>query len=210
MNMEKLPSDLTGQVFGQLTVLSRAGSKGTSATWHCRCTCGSTTEVRRNHLVTGHTTSCGCAKRAAAVSQTHRRTHGYFGTRVYKVWVNMKQRCLNPKNARFSDYGGRGISIDPRWECFETFLEDMGEPPSDNHTLERDDNDLGYSKQNCRWIPKGEQAVNKRTNVFVEYDGRRLTVAQWARELGIPTQTIHARIRRGLSPAEILTTRSSA
>lgn len=206
--MEKLPNDLTGRVFGALVVLGRAGTKGTSATWHCRCACGSVAEVRRNHLVTGHTSSCGCAKKAMATSQTHARTHGYFGTRVYKAWVNMKQRCLNPKNARFPDYGGRGISIDPRWERFETFLEDMGEPPSNNHTLERDDNELGYSKQNCRWIPMEEQAVNKRTNVFVEHNGRRLTVAQWARELDIPTQTIHARIRRRLSPAEILKVRS--
>jgi hypothetical protein len=202
----KFKADLIGEVFGRLIVLARDGTIGTSSTWVCRCECGTEKVIRRNHLVTSHTTSCGCAKRELNAAQITaiRTTHGASKTRAYKAWVNMKQRCMNPKNSRYASYGGRGITIDSSWMNFDQFLADMGNPPSDRHTIERQENNGNYCPSNCSWIPMPDQASNKRTNVKLTLNERTQTVNQWARELRIPHQTIRARLLRGLSHKEAL------
>jgi hypothetical protein len=110
----------------------------------------------------------------------------------------MKDRCLNPRNDRYADYGGRGITVCTAWrESFEQFYADMGEPPTDSHTIDRKDNSVGYQPDNCRWATKTEQNNNTRKNVLLTHDDRTQTIAQWARELGLSPKTLAKRIRNG-------------
>jgi hypothetical protein len=119
----------------------------------------------------------------------------------------MKQRVSNPKSYSYKNYGGRGITMDPRWEDFENFYADMGDPPSELHTLDRRENDLGYTKANCRWATQEEQSKNKRTSVYLELNGVRKTIGDWASSLGIHSSALRARLNAGWSLEEALTTR---
>lgn len=117
----------------------------------------------------------------------------------------MKGRCRNPNNMSFRDYGARGINFDPRWESFVEFLKDMGAAPS-GMTLERVNNEGGYSRENCRWATRTEQNRNKRNNYFIECGGRRLTITEWSRERGIGRVTLLRRLQRGVPPEIALST----
>lgn len=130
-------------------------------------------------------------------------THGMTDTTTYNVWVNMRQRCANPNNPRFVDYGGRGIKVCERWRSFENFLADMGERPK-GMTLERRDNDGDYDPSNCRWATRVEQATNKRNNSYLTYQGETLCVADWARRLGVRAQFLRVRLARGWPVEEVL------
>jgi hypothetical protein len=127
-----------------------------------------------------------------------RETHGKSKTPEFICWEHMRHRCYNPKTKCYHNYGGRGIKVCDRWlHSFSNFVEDMGMRPSGRHTLERIDNDGNYEPSNCKWATYVEQINNRRTNRFLEFDGKRLTMAQWARELGIKKETLAGRIRRG-------------
>jgi hypothetical protein len=135
-------------------------------------------------------------KRSAAYREMRRvamTTHGMTKTREYKSWVAMLQRCTNPNDPSFANYGGRGITVCDRWRRFELFYEDMGPRPL-KQSMDRIDNSLGYFKENCRWAPDSVQATNKRTNRLLCYDGRSQTLAEWAREAGIEEDTLRRRI----------------
>ena len=125
---------------------------------------------------------------------------------TYQVWGGMRRRCndLNDPN-----YGGRGITVDPSWDDFGVFIADMGEKPDDALTIERRNNDLGYSKANCYWATRLEQGRNKRTNRWIEYDGQTLTLSEWARAYKLYPSTLHSRLQRGLSMYEALHKESS-
>lgn len=131
--------------------------------------------------------------------------HGGSKTRAYGSWDAMTQRCTNPKHKAFHRYGGRGIVICDRWRDFANFLADMGQPPSDKHSLERENNDLGYSLDNCKWATKIEQQNNMARNRRLTLNDKTLTVAQWARVLGVRPQLIDQRLRRGWSLERTLT-----
>lgn len=113
--------------------------------------------------------------------------------RIYTIWLNMKARCLNPKNPAYARYGGRGLGFDPRWTGFKNFANDMADSYKDGLTLERIDNNKGYSKENCRWATHKEQNNNKRNNNFVFFHGLTKTLPQWAEFLGIKSSTIRQR-----------------
>ena len=134
-----------------------------------------------------------------------RPKHGKVGTRVYNTWNAMVARTTKPNSDRYKFYGARGIDIDPRWLHFPTFLADMGEP-GPQESLGRIDNSRGYWPDNCRWETQVEQANNTRNNVFLEWRGQKKTIAQWAREVGLPYYTINNRIRRGWSVDSMLST----
>lgn len=111
-----------------------------------------------------------------------------------RIWRGMKKRCLNPKDKRWNSYGGRGIGIDPRWLDFEEFLKDMGlRPPG--MQIERIDNGKGYCRKNCRWATRLDQQNNMRSNRWLEFRGRRMTLAQWARELQVNASSLIVRLR---------------
>ncbi len=149
--------DIKDQRFGRLVALSLAGrSKSGQAVWTARCDCGLEDEVRSNDLVSRKTLSCGCLR------NENRFTHGLTQHPLYGIWDAMKQRCFNANNRHYKDYGGRGITVCQRWlSNFSQFLEDMG-PRPDGYSLDRIDNDKGYSPGNCKWSTPLEQAHNRR------------------------------------------------
>jgi hypothetical protein len=146
-----------GSRFGRLTVVA-LHSRGTirvKPRWRCRCDCGNETIVDW----CARTQSCGCVRREW--SRRFSATHGRSRTPEYVVWTGIWQRCNNPKNQRWPDYGGRGIKVSERWRSFESFLADMGERP-EGMTLDREDNDGDYEKANCRWATPKQQSNNRR------------------------------------------------
>lgn len=124
-------------------------------------------------------------------------THGKSASREYKSWHGMKQRCLNPNNIGYRYYGGRGVTICERWMRFENFYADMGDRPPLT-TLDRKDNEKGYNKENCRWATQEEQANNKKSSRYIEFNGERKTIAQWSKDTGIGPTCIRMRIKNGL------------
>lgn len=128
---------------------------------------------------------------------TRAKTHGLNGTPEHIVWTSMRGRCLNPNNHAYSSYGGRGIDICPRWDDFLLFLEDMGAKPSRVHSLERKNNDLGYSPENCVWATRREQANNRRSSRWITFNGETRTLAQWADSAGISQAKLFHRLRLG-------------
>jgi hypothetical protein len=114
----------------------------------------------------------------------------------------MHERCRNPNHNRYYLYGGRGIAVCVKWKSFDAFVEDMGECPA-GLTLDRIDNDKGYSKENCRWITRAEQANNRRDLRLITYLGRTQNLNRWRKELGMAKSTVQGRLNRGLPPEEI-------
>ncbi|ABO54166.1 hypothetical protein LA345_25765 [Burkholderia vietnamiensis] len=135
--------------------------------------------------------------------------HGMTRSPEYQTWRSMKKRCISPSNARYAQYGGRGITVCERWMSFENFFEDMGPRPSPKHSLDRMDNNRGYEPGNCRWATLVEQNRNKSTNVILEYRGERRCVSEWSEITGIPHGTILSRINRGIPIEKILVPKQS-
>ena len=115
---------------------------------------------------------------------------------MYISWYNMKSRCNYSYHKSYKNYGGRGITYDPKWETFKSFKEDMGKSWRKGLTIERIDNNGNYCKENCKWITKSKQMVNTRHNRFIEYKGEKLSVASWSRKLGLSVKTLTTRIDR--------------
>lgn len=186
--------DLTGQVFGRLTVVGRApkGDRKTAQlVWECRCECGNTKDVVSANLRNTVTQSCGCLHRERASEA--KTTHGMSRSRTYKLWQNMIERCTNPAVTSYQYYGGKGITVDPAWMTFEGFLDDMGEA-GPGMSLERKDNDKNYCRDNCVWIPRPKQNDNRSITVMVEYRGETKTLADWSEEVGVCRATLYQRI----------------
>jgi len=134
----------------------------------------------------------------------HRQTHGLCRTRAYSIWADMKKRCSNPKHAFWMYYGGKGISVCQKWQRFEGFFEDMGQPP-EGLSLDRIDGSLGYYPENCRWATAQEQSRNRSNRRVVRALGNELSVVEWAEKLGINESTIRARLNKGWSDHDAVT-----
>ena len=156
-------TDLTGQIFGRLTVISFAGiEKNGDACWECLCECGSTKTVKGGHLMDGSTKSCGCLNREPV---SHGLLCGQQGNlpRLYRIWQGMKQRCYNSNRGKYPNYGGRGITVCPEWkndyEAFYRWAKTHGY--RDDLTIDRIDNDGPYCPENCRWITSKENTLHR-------------------------------------------------
>lgn len=188
--------------YGSWTVLSKNASK--VHYYKCRCVCGTVREVYKYELIKGHTKSCGCRRNANKVKK-----HAYVGTRTYHSWSGIIQRCHNENHPRYHDYGGRGITVCSEWkEDFINFLHDMGECPSNKHSIERIDNNKGYDKHNCKWATPQEQSRNTRRNVYITHEGITLTRKEWAAKTGLSETAIKYRLKQGWTVGKTLTTPS--
>lgn len=191
---------LDGQRFGRLTVVRQDSIRAKGfVRWVCLCDCGAECVVKGRHLATGKTRSCGCLMRDKAREAAQKtRTHGYSKTPLYRVWAAIKNsRTRDPRYAR--------VQLCDRWKKFENFLADMGDRPSNDHSVERIDNDGAYSPENCRWATQKEQMNNTRSNVFLEWNGQRKTLKQWSEHLGLSYPALGARIRAGWPVERALT-----
>ena len=184
--------NLTGQRVGRLTVISKepnTNPKDKHAMWLCVCDCGNTKKVASHHLKKGSVKSCGCI------------SHKKSNTHIYKVWVHIKGRCYDAKHKHYKYYGGRGITVCDEWrsnfQAFYAWAMDNGY--KENLTIDRVDNNKGYSPDNCRWVTMKEQANNKRNNIVITFNNKTQTLAQWAIELNIKQNTLLYRLRRGWS-----------
>lgn len=185
--------DLKDMRFGRLTVLNESKSINGNIRWDCKCDCGNTTTIYSAHLNDNGTMSCGCINKE--ITSKRSKTHGMSKSSEFSIWNNIIDRCTNPKAMRYKSYGGRGITISNEWRnSFAQFYKDMGDRPSKNHSIERNDNNKGYSKNNCRWATSKEQNNNKRNNRWIIYNGKRKTLAQWSDYTGITNHTILARM----------------
>jgi len=182
---------LEGRVFGRLTVISPVRETGRPLKYLCQCSCGKTTVVLGQSIRTGNTQSCGCFHR----EQTRQASfqHGKSRTPIHNIWSSMIQRCEDTNHKAYPAYGGRGIAVSKSWHKFENFYRDMGEPPP-GMTLDRKNNDLGYSKRNCKWASRRDQANNRRSNKMITFDGRTQTQAQWAHEAGLDQKILWQRL----------------
>ena len=205
--------DLTGQQFGKLTVVRRGPDRiaksGKSVRWECRCECGAQALVDGRHLKNGHTRSCGCEKKIAArkVGKDNLR-HNQEERRLHHIWNGLNMRCRNEKNDRFSDYGGRGITVCKEWaDSFGAFRDwALANGYRGDLTIDRIDVNGNYIPENCRWATVIEQNNNKRNNHFITVFGVKKTVSEWARAVGISNGTIYARLRKGWNEYEAIFT----
>lgn len=203
------PIDIAGKRFGRLVALEDIGQapKARGRLWLCACDCGSLHAVSAGWLRNGNTQSCGCAQReAAAMSCVARSTHGITGHRISTIHRNMIARCDNPDAVSYPYYGKRGIRVCADWYDLQTFADwAFSNGYADDLTIDRIDNDGDYGPANCQWSTYQEQARNRSSNTLVTYDGRTLTVIEWAEELGVGATTILYRLKAGWDAATALT-----
>lgn len=188
--------ELANQRFGRLVAIEYSHSDAKQRIWKCKCDCGKTHLVGAYELRSGRIRSCRCIK----------TIHGLARSSTYKSWSGMRTRCEDVNYRDYPLYGGRGIKICRRWQKFINFLADMGVKPTPKHTLDRINNDKGYSKENCRWATWTEQQRNRRNNSRFAYQGKTQLIMEWAKEYGLGRCTLEARLKRGWDFHKALTT----
>lgn len=186
--------NLTGQTFGRLTVVGYAGSDGKKSHWTVRCECGAEKTVVGSELRKGKTNSCGCL-RLEMVKKP--RSHGMSYQPQYATWRAMVDRCRLPSHKAYARYGGRGITVCPEWDTFEKFWEDMGPTYVPGLSLDRIDNNAGYSKDNCRWTDRKTQSRNKRNNRMIDTPKGRMLICEASDVSGINVTTLCYRLGAG-------------
>lgn len=158
-----------GNIFGRWKTLKQVSGQS----WLCVCSCGTQKKVNSSNLKSGRSRSCGCLKIEKAFQPLkHGHCHANHSSRTYNSWASMWQRCRNFNEPTYNYYGGRGITVDERWNDFKNFLADMGERPL-KHTLDRIDPDGHYTPSNCRWATPSEQTLNRSSrNKKEKYNAR--------------------------------------
>lgn len=200
----------TPETYGRLVVVSKEkiiNGKQQRIICQCQCACGQVRRVRLDALKRGASQSCGCLQKEMVTERSMKHGHcsGNASSRAHMAWVAMTQRCGNINHKSFKDYGGRGVTVCERWAIFQNFLDDMGSPEP-GQSIDRKDNNKGYSKDNCRWASSTDQGNNRRTNRVIEHEGKSMTVAEWARKIGVKQGLIHDRLRYGWTTQAALTT----
>lgn len=195
--------DLTGEKFGRLLVLGidhrRKISDRMSYYYKCLCDCGVFKVVCGRNLSNDNTKSCGCWNLEQINNRNLKHGNSYRNnvSVEYNSWAHAKSRCTSKTDGAYKNYGGRGITMCDQWlNDFNQFLKDMGQCP-EGFSIDRIDNNLGYSPENCRWATSKEQQNNRRSNLILEYNGEKRNLCEWANILGIPRQTIKSRLYRG-------------
>lgn len=200
--------DLTGRRFGRLFVIGKSSKRGHQRLWSCHCDCGTAKDLPTGELTSGGTKSCGCLARETTAARN--RTHGLSHRPEYVVWCGMKERCMNSQQEAYRNYGGRGVTVCARWlgsDGFANFLADMGTRPTARHTIERRDNDRGYSPDNCYWATRKAQRRNQRRGLrLITFNGEALILRDWSDRLGIPYLTLFQRLKRGWPIDKTMTT----
>ena len=202
--------DITGQVFNRLTAIKpHHKDKYGSWYWIFLCKCGKETVAKSSSVFSGHTKSCGCYHIECAIKHVINlnTTHGLAHSRFYNIWSTMKARCGNKNQKNYYLYGGRGILVIKRWENFENFKSDMHESyllhvevfGESQTSLDRKNNNLGYSKENCRWATRKEQNRNARSNHAITYQGATRCISEWADVYKMSPRILGQRIRRNWS-----------
>lgn len=196
--------NLTGQKYGRLTVLklhhkeqcyAKNGTKNGSRYYYlCLCDCGNQTIVRGSHLKHGKISSCGCYLKERRVEGNI--IHNFSTSRIYKIWRKMKERCFYKKSIRYSNYGGRGITICDEWlQDFMNFYNwSITNGYADNLTIDRIDTNKNYEPSNCRWITNKEQQRNTRQNHLITYKGKTHCISEWAEIYDINYYVLWARL----------------
>ena len=200
-------TDLKGQKFGRLTVLSRNNQICHPVHWNCLCSCGKVKVVAGADLKRGKVKSCGCWHReeSAARAATQFTKHSGTGTRLYRIWKSMRTRCRNPNSKAYKQYGGRGVTICSEWDDFILFRNwALSNGYQENLTIDRIDVNGNYCPENCRWATWGEQGVNKRTSVIITIGGVSRPLKEWSILSGINYGTLKDRFRAGWREEKLL------
>jgi len=198
--------DLTGRRFGRLVVLYECNErKNGKVVWHCRCDCENEVNVRSGGLTSGNTTSCGCynRERVAEVHTVHGMKRQGERHPVYDAWARMIQRCENPNDKCYKDYGGRGITVCGEWHDPVVFINwALVSGWQKGLQIDRIDNNGNYEPDNCRFVTPKENSRNRRNNRFITLNSRTQSLAAWAEEAGVNRVTLQSRIDRGRWPIE--------
>lgn len=195
-----------GKKYGMLTAIDKTYPLGGKTSFIMKCDCGKIKTIRTGDILSGRTKSCGCYRRhfyeEKQNNPNYRHGFGSSYNPFYRVFLGIRQRCENANNNSFIDYGCRGISCE--WISFVSFKNDMYESyleHSKSHngdtTIERIDNEGNYCKDNCKWITKGEQSLNKRSSRILKIFGEEKTLSQWSDKYGVGTTVISRRIEHG-------------
>lgn len=190
--------DLTGQRFGKLVVIERAGTQNGHILWKCKCDCGNEIVTLMNSLRGGNTISCGCFRREKMREKL--QTHKMYGCKLYVKWQSMIRRCENPNEKAYKYYGGRGISVCKEWRNdFMTFYNWAISNGYEEHlTIDRIDVNGNYEPSNCRWATWQEQQNNKRSNRNYNVFGEVLNLAQISKKYNISWNLLAKRLKKGL------------
>lgn len=189
---------------GNLLVIRQVDTRSDGQSmWECRCDCGATCIKSSGNLRQGIkscSTRCGISR-----SNRKRAKHGLARSKEWRAWCAAKQRCHNPKNPQYENYGGRGITMCKKWRgSFAAFIDHIGLAPSGKHTLDRINNDKGYEPGNVRWVTATEQLNNTRRNRYVFLGDRKLGLGAAAKEFGLTYACVNARVRRGLTGWDVV------
>lgn len=164
-----------------------------------QCACGSPRRlVQLQNIANGNSTNCGCVRKQKLTK------HGLSGHPLYRVWHNMLQRCTNPGDPAYRNYGARSISVCQRWLSVKNFISDMEPSYRPGLEIDREDNNGNYEPGNCRWVTIGTQNRNRRTTIHVEHEGERLPLHVWAERLGVPYSRLHKRYEAGMRGTRLL------
>lgn len=194
--------DCSGKIYSDLTVLEYVGG----GMWKCQCSCSTVKNFYGYALEKGKSRNCGCK---------FNKTHGESKTPLYNVWAEMKQRCYNPKDTYYQYYGGRGITVCQawlndyvefrNWSYANGYKDERLSSGRNKYTIDRINVNGNYEPSNCRWVEWETQNNNMRNNHFLTYNGETLTLAQWAKKVGLKSRCIKGRLSRGWSVERALT-----
>lgn len=205
-------SEYIGQKYNYLTILEEVPTKKNELRKVlCKCECGNEKVYFLSNVIRGTTKSCGCYQKAYL--REKQTSHGSSNTRLYNVWINIKERCYNPNNTSFNDYGGRGIAVCNEWlndfTLFEKWAYENGYDKNADYlqcTLDRQDVNGNYCPENCRWVTAAQQSVNKRNNKWFTYDGEKHTISEWAKIKNLKYVTLFTRLKKGWTIEDALNT----